>query len=616
MSDSSYTRAIREEPAPATPESADADLEDLRHLLLAPERHKLGELEERLDKSVVDAKSVGHVLPDAIRQRPKPDQQLARSLTPIFVDTFKRAVKGSPQLIVDAIYPILGPAIRKTIMAYLQSALQSMEQSLNRALEHSLSWQGLQWLIEAWRTGKSFGEVVLLHTLQFRVEEVFLIHRENGILLRHLYHPKVQASAGGDEDHIASMFTAITTAVQKFVGDSFRASKEDTWKSFETHGGLLVWVEPGPKAVLAGVIRGIPHAQLRSVFQDVLDTIHVEMNDALHNFRGDSSEFEAVDDHLTRCLQEEGKVQTPEVSLSRLPKVPPAAWLALAVLSTLLILIWAFFAYRDHLRWQHFHELVRHEPGLFITSVQTENSKFVVHGFRDPLSIQPDSLAEQVGLNLDSLVFELKPYLALTPDIIKKRATSVLHPPESVTISVDEENGKIILLATGFASQAWITRFRQIAEVIPGVDEVKASDLEDRSLAIFEKLRKEIEAHHFAFEQGSAALGPETKEEIATLSTVIGEIDRLAQELGRHIRIEIRGHTSKEGSLETNRRLGLARAQTVFAALNTKDLQVVQILPLGAGSGRPRGPEDGVDTLPTNRRVSLHVIIQSQKQAM
>ncbi|NJM53355.1 MAG: hypothetical protein HC846_08145 [Blastocatellia bacterium] len=55
-----------------------------------------------------------------------------------------------------------------------------MVQSLNQSLEHSISPKGLRWRIEAWQTGKSFAEVVMLNSLIYRVEEVFLIHRETG----------------------------------------------------------------------------------------------------------------------------------------------------------------------------------------------------------------------------------------------------------------------------------------------------------------------------------------------------------------------------------------------------------------------------------------------------
>jgi len=73
----------------------------------------------------------------------------------------------------------MGPAIRRAI----GEALSRLIQSLDRALDHSLTWRGLGWRLEAARTGRSFAEVVLAHTLVFRVEQVFLIHRRTGLLL-------------------------------------------------------------------------------------------------------------------------------------------------------------------------------------------------------------------------------------------------------------------------------------------------------------------------------------------------------------------------------------------------------------------------------------------------
>ena len=61
-----------------------------------------------------------------------------------------------------------------------------MLESLNTTLEHSLSWRSLRWRLDARRTGKSFAEIVLLNTLVYRVEQVFLIHRPSGLLLQHL----------------------------------------------------------------------------------------------------------------------------------------------------------------------------------------------------------------------------------------------------------------------------------------------------------------------------------------------------------------------------------------------------------------------------------------------
>ena len=102
----------------------------------------------------------------------------------------------------------MGPAIRKAIA----EALRGLVQSLNQALEHSLSWRGIKWRIEALRTGRTFAEVVLSKTLVYRVEQVFLIHRESGLLLVQAVAPEVEAQ---DAVH-----DAFVTAWRKY--DSLR----------------------------------------------------------------------------------------------------------------------------------------------------------------------------------------------------------------------------------------------------------------------------------------------------------------------------------------------------------------------------------------------------------
>ena len=93
----------------------DGDLEELQKMLLVAERERLDRLEDRLRNSVVDVPAVANVLPDAIRRRTKQDQYLEKSLVSIIGKVFVRAVKGSPQLIADAISPVMMPAIRKAI---------------------------------------------------------------------------------------------------------------------------------------------------------------------------------------------------------------------------------------------------------------------------------------------------------------------------------------------------------------------------------------------------------------------------------------------------------------------------------------------------------------------
>ncbi len=147
----------------------------------------------------------------------RPDDKLADALAPTFQEAFKVSVKKDPQSLVDAISPVMGPAIRKSI----SDALERMVQSLNQTLEYGFSPKGLKWRFEAFRTGKPFAEVVFLHTLQYRVEQLFLIHRKDGLLLQHV---AVEPGLSQDADMVSGMLTAI----RDFVRDSFgRIEKVD-----------------------------------------------------------------------------------------------------------------------------------------------------------------------------------------------------------------------------------------------------------------------------------------------------------------------------------------------------------------------------------------------------
>ena len=154
---------------------------ELRTLIVGEEREQLASIRVRLDDQAQRRREVGEVLPAALLEHAA-DPRFTRALTPTVERAITASVRNNPGPLADALFPVMGPAIRKAVAA----ALSSMVDGLNRTLEHSLSWRSLVWRIRALRTGKSFGEVMLLHTLVFRVEQVFLIDRTTGLLLQHV----------------------------------------------------------------------------------------------------------------------------------------------------------------------------------------------------------------------------------------------------------------------------------------------------------------------------------------------------------------------------------------------------------------------------------------------
>jgi hypothetical protein len=246
--------------------------QELRELLTGPEQRQLAEILKRLNDPVRRAEELGQALPDAIAMATARDNRIARALQPTIDTALKVSAHKNPKAIADAIFPALGPAIRKAISA----ALAGMVQSFNHILNQSLSWQGLKWRLEALRTRKSFAEVALLHTLVYRVEQIFLIHRHSGLLLQHAVAENI---ASKDPDLVSGMLTAI----QDFVKDSFDTKTGEMLDTLRMDGDHSVWIEHGPEAVLAAVIRGMPPVELRSRFRDLLERLHQLYGDRLDN---------------------------------------------------------------------------------------------------------------------------------------------------------------------------------------------------------------------------------------------------------------------------------------------------------------------------------------------
>ncbi len=216
------------------------ELSELRDLLFGAERRQLDELRRRLDTAELTPEELAEKLPQAIVQRSARDRQLGIALAPTVENAIRESVRRNPREIATAIFPVLGPAIRKAIA----ETMSGLVNTINRAIEHSLSPQGIRWRIESWRTGVPFAQIVMRHALVYRVEQVFLVHAQTGLLLAH-----VPDGSLGDADLISSMLTAIGD----FVNDSFESKKTGELRAFAA-GDLTVLVEPGPQANIAAVV--------------------------------------------------------------------------------------------------------------------------------------------------------------------------------------------------------------------------------------------------------------------------------------------------------------------------------------------------------------------------
>ena len=519
--------------------SLENDWTELRSLLLAPEQTQLDEIRERLDHLVIQARDISRVLPDAFVLRGEQDQPLSNALAPYVENGFVAAVRKSPRTIVDAIAPIMGPAIRQAITR----ALQGMTQSLNRSLDESFSLRGIRWRLEAWRTGRPFAEVVLLHTLRYRVEQVFLIHGKTGLLLHHV----ATASAAVQDQHLVS---GMLTAIQEYVRDSFGATRDEMLDHLQV-GEWTVWIEHGSHAYVAAVVRGTPPTSLRQDIRDVLDDLHARYASALEQFSGDVTPFHAAHSYLEACLQAHYDV----------PPKPGALkfWIFGGAL-LLLLSWWGWATYHAHGRWVHLVDQLQAEPGIVVTLAQSTLGGYRLEGLRDPLAKDPTRMIADAGLDSSTVTAVWSPYYALESELIMVRAQSILRPPQTVQLHLHGDT----LVATGTASTEWARETKRLALMIPGVSNYQDDNLASLSIA---ELMEQINQTVVHFHSGSSTIEPSELKVLGVVTNALRQLDHAAVQSGKQVLVELVGATDMTGSESINLLLSKARAESVLRAL-------------------------------------------------
>jgi OOP family OmpA-OmpF porin len=578
MAEQAQRRAPVEQPQ-SEPQPNSHAYEELRHLIVAPEQESLAAIQERLGNPERRAEDVSSVVAEAIRMRRDhgDDHALSEALAPTVQETLRESVRKDPQVLADALFPVMGPAIRKSIT----ETLRSMIESFNEALEHSLSWRGIQWRLEAVRTGKPFAEIVLLHSLLYRVEQVFLIHRETGLVLSHVESLAVAAQS-------PEMVAGMLSAIQQFAHDSFNASGAGTLDRSDI-GDVQIWAEPGPQCVIAAVIRGHAPESYRVALQEAVEEIQREYSSQLREFHGDSGPFRAAENRLQRLLEVEYREKP---AAARKPRAAIAA--GIIVLS--LVLGWIGYSTYLLWEWSRFLKVLRQQPGIVVLSYSKQGGKYQIRGFRDPLAADPNAIFTQAGLDPRAADLQLAPYFSLEDEMILKRANRLLSPPSSVRLT--ERGG--VLSAKGSAGSAWIRKFQELAPMIAGVSSINEDELQNSDVG-------DLESIVLTFPVGVAELDPNQSERISDAEARIRSLVAGPNE-GKLTLIQIVGHTDSTGIEGSNVLLSQQRASRVNGILKHSGISSDSLQMRGAGTGEPLSKEDSEEARHLNRSVTFHVV--------
>jgi len=536
------------------------DYDRLKDLLLGEEREALDAAQARIAQLDRAQRELPARLPDAIEraQQGAGAERIARALAQPVTQALGAAVRENRQVIVDVLFPVIGPAIRKAIA----EALRGLVADVNSAIESSFTPRGLRWRIEAWRSGVPYAQIVIKHTLAYRIDHVFLIERDSGIVLDRESAPDLPELDG---DAIAGMLTAIGD----FVSDSVGRDGDNTLDSARV-GEHLLWVVRGPRANLACFIHGVPPAGLHALLEQRLEEIHAQFADG-----ADAGATDAV----WRSLLRPERLTRDVRDAAPAARARPSRWPVLSILLVGLGLL-AFFAVRSE-RWNARVDELRTRlaahPGFVLTGIeQRGRDALTVHGLLDADAEPPDAALRGAGAEVP-VKLDAVGYVSTDDAVVARRARRLLDAPAGVTIAVRDG----VLSLDGRAAPAWIDAARDRAGWIAGVRGVQfgvVAETDEAAIARdkLDALARTLQTRRVGFVR-DVELAPGAANVVDDIAEDVRNALSYAKTAGVGIAWIAVGTNDEPGSDEINARMRADRARWLADALVQRGVANVRI---------------------------------------
>ncbi|TDO99382.1 OmpA family protein [Marinomonas balearica] len=413
-------------------------MEQLRSLVLGEDCQIVRDVVEESARDLVT-----NVLTEALHDRQKNDGSVTAVIAPLVEQSVESSVVARKDQFVSYLYPLVGSLVRKSVSSFLAEIIEQT----NELLESSLTYKGLKWRFEARRAGISYSQYVVQKTFVFRVEQVLLIHKETGMLLKTVIRDKTQATDG-------DMVSAMLTAINDFVADSFSPQENELEQSLDEikTDDFILLIKQGPKAMLVAAITGNPPAGIADKLQLTLESIHQIYNDELNDYDGDSSEFENTEQQLNECLLAQQKENKAEKK-----KLP---WLAIGLLLLGFVGLVTYFSKG----WER--EGIANDirtlnapPGIVLLSSKTCGDKVCVEVLRDPVAQDVSTWISSVS-DMDDILLTERSYRSLDERLQPQRLKKVANT--FAELQFDPESGVFL----GSLSRERYDQFQSMISVI------------------------------------------------------------------------------------------------------------------------------------------------------
>lgn len=190
-------------------------LEILKDILLADEHEfeeKISQRIEMLEQTVHEREKLSEKVDPIIAfQLNEFKKSIPETLGPTITETLRKEIKINKDVVVDALYPILGKMIKK----YVAQEMKLLSEKMNSQLSFlSVGKRKFRSVF----SGKKEKELMMDDLATARIQQVLLIEKDSGIL-----KASYSLSKAMDEEMVSGMLTAI----KSFVEDAFNQKNQD-----------------------------------------------------------------------------------------------------------------------------------------------------------------------------------------------------------------------------------------------------------------------------------------------------------------------------------------------------------------------------------------------------
>jgi outer membrane protein OmpA-like peptidoglycan-associated protein len=548
---------------------ADIELEQLKKIILKDDNARVINVVQENARSLV-----GEVFTEALNDRQKKDKSVAKVLTPIVENAVERSITTHRDKFVSYLYPLVGSLIRKSVAAFLGEFLEKT----NNLIENSFTYKGLKWRIKAKQAGVSFAQYVVSQTYIYRVEQVFLIHAETGLLLNSV---SLEPHVSTDADLISSMLTAIND----FIADSFGKENGTALDVIKTANFNLV-IKDGPFAVIAAAVTGNMSAEVPAKLQQTLEDIHHLYNEELQNFTGDASTVANVEQQLRDCLITQSKEDTNSTKTKK-------PWYAVILVCTILTLF-SYQLYQSLKPDIIFNALktLDDEPGIIVRKInKTDDHIYQISLLRDPSAIPIKQWLQNNDIPLDRITISEQLYHSADNKITKQKIEQLL---KVYAISSQWVNNTLILNGRISSSDIELIKqqinlispdlkinFDKVALITPQPLNTKDNDV--LSDFIFKEKIGQISSVQINFNAAESTLNEQEKAKLQQQIIKIKALLQYAHKNNKQLGLLIIGTSDNTGLKQNNLKISKQRAQIVRNELIKGGLKPENLYAIGIG---------------------------------